>query len=309
MPLTRSATPVGPRPLDLSAGAVLTLCCMIWGGGLVMVKIANSGISPILNAGLRSIVAGGVLLIWARWRGVPVLVRDGSLWVGLAAGAIFTIEFVTLYVGLDLTTAARGILFLHCAPFVAAAGEHYLVPGHRLSGLRFAGLVAAFAGLVLALTDGFSGAGTSALGGDLLCLAAGIMWGLITVIMKTTALGKIAPERGVLYQLAVSAVSLPLLSLAIGESGITKLTPAVAAAFAYTAFLTVAFGYTVWFWMMRIYSAASLHAFTFLSPIFGAIAGNLILGERIGPLTLAGLGLVAIGIYLVNRPAPAVATA
>jgi drug/metabolite transporter (DMT)-like permease len=54
--------------------------------------------------------------------------------------------------------------------------------------------------------------------------------------------------------------------------------------------------------MIRTYSAASLHAFTFLTPIFGAIAGHLILAETLGPWTLAGLGLVAAGIYLVNRP-------
>lgn len=53
---------------------------------------------------------------------------------------------------------------------------------------------------------------------------------------------------------------------------------------------------------MRTYSAASLHAFTFLTPIFGVIGGALILGERVGLLTLAGLALVAAGIYLVNRP-------
>jgi drug/metabolite transporter (DMT)-like permease len=53
---------------------------------------------------------------------------------------------------------------------------------------------------------------------------------------------------------------------------------------------------------MRRYSAASLHAFTFLTPIFGTLAGVLVLGERIGVATIAGLGLVVAGIWLVNRP-------
>ena len=74
------------------------------------------------------------------------------------------------------------------------------------------------------------------------------------------------------------------------------------AAFLYTVLLVVVFGYTTWFWLMRKYAAASLHAFTFLSPIFGAIAGNLILGDELSTWTLSALGLVALGIYLVNRP-------
>ncbi len=258
-----------------------------------------------MNAGLRSVVAGCVLLVWAYFRGVRLFTRDGSMWAGLAAGAVFAVEFVTLYLGLEQTTAARGTIFLHCAPFVAAAGEHYLVPGHRLTGIRLSGLIAAFAGLVLALADGMGGTGASTLTGDLLCLVGGIMWGLITVIMKTTTLGKIAPERGVLYQLAVTAALLPVVSWAVGEPGITGATVPVIGAFLYTALLTVAFGYTVWFWMMRKYSAASMHAFTFMTPIFGALAGAILLGEQIGTWTLAGLVLVALGIYLVNRPARA----
>jgi drug/metabolite transporter (DMT)-like permease len=298
-----------PAPtLDLRAAAVLTLCCLIWGISTVMVKVATAGLSPILNAALRSILAAVVLLIWARWRGVDVFGRDGTLWAGIAAGLIFSLEFVTMYVGLASTTASRGTVFIHCAPFVAAAGEHFLVPGHRLTGLRLLGLVAAFAGLMLALAEPLtSGAGSGSITGDLLCLAGGVFWGSLTVLAKTTRFGACAPEKAVLYQLSVSAVVLtaaaPLL-----ETVRMDWTVSVAGAFIFTVFLTVAFGYTVWFWLMSRYSAASLHAFTFLTPIFGVIGGVVILGERAGGLTIAGLALVALGIYLVNRPARALKT-
>jgi drug/metabolite transporter (DMT)-like permease len=127
--------------------------------------------------------------------------------------------------------------------------------------------------------------------------------------VKTSRLRQTAPEKTLLYQLAVSAVVLLMWSRLAGEPGIIALTPGVVLAFAYTVFFVVVLGYTTWFWMMRVYSAASLHAFTFLSPIFGVIAGAVILGEPIGPLTIVGLMLVALGIYLVNRPAPLVPSA
>ena len=43
-------------------------------------------------------------------------------------------------------------------------------------------------------------------------------------------------------------------------------------------------------------------SFIFLVPIFGVLLGHLLLG---GPLTAylgLGLGLVAVGIFIVNRP-------
>ena len=119
----------GPRPLDATAATVLTVCCMIWGTGLVMVKFANLGLPPLFNAGMRSVVAGVILLGWAWWRGVNVFARDGSLLAGIAMGTCFSLEFVALYIGLEHTAASRATIFLHCAPFVAAAGEHYLEIG------------------------------------------------------------------------------------------------------------------------------------------------------------------------------------
>ena len=293
-----------PKQIDLRAAAILTLCCLIWGVGMVMIKFANAGISPVVNAALRSIMACSILFLFAAWRGVKLFERDGTLWIGLCCGIVFAIEFIGLYTGLTLTTASRGTLFMHAAPFVAAAGEHFLVPGHRLSGIRLLGLTAAFLGLALALGEGLMAHNAPSSTGDLLCLLGGIGWGTGTVLVKTSKLRTAPPEKTMLYQLGFSAPVLLAWAWFIGEAGITALTPAVIVAFLYTVLLVVVFGYTIWFWMMRTYSAASLHAFTFLSPIFGAIAGHVILGEHLGTWTIGALGLVAVGIYLVNRPTP-----
>ena len=50
------------RPMPLSAAALATLMCCLWGLGQVAVKLANAGISPIFHAGLRSIGATVLLL-------------------------------------------------------------------------------------------------------------------------------------------------------------------------------------------------------------------------------------------------------
>jgi drug/metabolite transporter (DMT)-like permease len=290
-----------PRPLDARAAAVLTLCCIIWGVGLSMVKIANTGLPPVFNAALRSLISVAILLAWVWGRGLDIR-RPGTLWPAIFIGIAFSFEFVTLYLGLTETSATRATIFLHCAPFVAAAGEHFLVPGHRLSGARLLGLLAAFAGMVLALADSGVGTGAGALRGDLLCLAGGVGWGLITVGVKTTALRTAPPETSLIAQLLVSVPVLFGWSYLFETRSVGPLTPEVLAAFAYTVLFIVVFGYSVWFWMMGRYSAASLHAFTFLTPVFGALGGVLLLGERVGAMTIAGLVLVAAGIWLVNRP-------
>src|SRR5207249_3315058 len=127
--------------------------CAIWGFTQVTIKVANEGMSPLLQAGLRS--AGSALLLWAYAlaRRVPLFERDGSLGFGLTIAALFAGEFVFLYWGLVFTTAARGILVIYTSPFVVALGAHWFIPGERLHARRIAGLACAFAGLVLAFAD------------------------------------------------------------------------------------------------------------------------------------------------------------
>ena len=295
--------------LDARAAAILTGCCVIWGLGLVMVKFANAGLSPVLNAGLRSACAALLLFTLAMVRGQSLFTRDGTMRDGLLTGTVFAIEFLFLYIGLTYTTASRGIIFLHCAPFVAAYGEHLFVPGHRLTSQRMLGLVAAFAGLVVALGDGlWTGVSHTVLFGDFLCFVGGVFWGLTTVIIRAGTMRTASAEKTLLYQLVVSAMVLLVWSFVSGEAHIGTLSPSVLWAFAYTVVLTVVVGYQTWFWLLRSYSAASLHAFTFLTPIFGVVAGYFILGEPLTIGTAIGLVLVASGIYLVNRQQAAATT-
>lgn len=91
--------------------AVLTVLCLCWGLQQVAIKIAIPGISPTLQAGIRSI--GSLILLWgwSAWNGVRLFGRDGSLWPGLAAGLLFAVEFLLIFTGMTFTTASRGVIF------------------------------------------------------------------------------------------------------------------------------------------------------------------------------------------------------
>jgi drug/metabolite transporter (DMT)-like permease len=280
----------------------ITICCAAWGVNQVAIKAATAGISPILQAGLRSALAIVLVLAWSLVRGVRLFDRDGTLWVGIVAGLLFGLEFVLMYVGLMHTTASRGIVLLYLAPFVVALGSHYLIPGDRLSLAKVVGLAAALAGLVVAMGEGLVAPGRPTLLGDALSLAAAFVWGATTVFVRASDLRRAAPERVLLYQLVVSAAVLPPLSYAMGEPGITTLDATVLTAFAYTVVVVAFASYVAWFWLVRAYPPTRLAAFTFLSPVFGVAAGGLMLGEPFTPSLATALLLIGFGIYLVNRP-------
>lgn len=286
--------------LPLYAAALLVALTASWGIAQIAVKLGLEGISPLTQAGLRSVIAVPFLLGWCWWRGVRVWVRDGSLWPGLICGLFFAAEFWALFEGMARTSAARSTVMLYMAPFWAVLGAHVLVPGDRLTPRKLAGLLLAFGGLVVAFAGRLGQPADATLLGDLLALLAGMCWGATIVVIKATMITRIAAERTLLYQLGVAALLWPI-GLALGEAGVFDPTPLVLGMLLFQAIGIAFISYAAWFWLVSKHKASALAPHLFLTPVFAAIASALLLGEALTPSLLASLALVAAGIWVVNR--------
>jgi drug/metabolite transporter (DMT)-like permease len=288
--------------LDHLAFTVLTLLCLCWGLNQVAIKVANTGIPPVFQALLRSVGAAVLIALWARLRGVRLWPRDGSLVPGLVCGVLFGLEFVALYSGLDRTTAARGVVFFYTMPFFVALGAALWLPYERLAPSQLLGLAGAFAGMAFGVADSVGAPEPGALAGDLLCVLAAALWAATTLVIKTTRLVNAPAERILFYQLAFSVPVLAVAAPLFGPLRIVDPAPLVLGALAFQIVVVVGITYLTWFWLIRIYPAAPLASFTFLTPLFGVAAGALLLAEPVTPALLLAVALVAAGIYLVNRP-------
>ncbi|HEX5611753.1 MAG TPA: DMT family transporter [Burkholderiales bacterium] len=276
--------------------AVLTA---LWGLQQVIIKLTAPDVSLVMQAAIRSALATLLVLAWAAYRGIPLWRRDGTLWPGIAAGVLFGGEFIFIYAGLEHTAASRMVVFIYLTPVLTALGLHFLVRGERLVPGQWIGVLLAFGGLVLAFWEGFAaGAGTWL--GDLFGLIAAVLWAATTVLIRASGLARITATKTLFYQLAVSALMLLAASVAIGEKGIVALTPFAIASLAYQGIIVAFASYLAWFWLLTRYLAARLAVFSFLTPLFGVLAGVAILGEPLRPMfAFAALAVVG-GIVLVN---------
>ena len=287
--------------LDGLAVSLLLACCLFWGFQQVLIKATIPEIPPMFQASLRLAGATALLVLWCWWRGIALFQRDGSWRAGLLAGALFGGEFACIYLGLQTTSASRLTVFLYTSPFWVAALLPLWVSAERLQRWQWAGLLCAFVAVLFALREGFVGGSAAMLRGDLLALLAGMLWGLTTVVIRASSLTRISAEKLLFYQLAVSALAFPALSLSLGEAWVWQFS-----AFALTSLLlqTVvgAFAsYLAWMWMLGHYPATKISVFVFLTPLFALLFGALWLHESVTPSLLAALALVAVGIVLVNR--------
>jgi drug/metabolite transporter (DMT)-like permease len=286
--------------LDTLAVSLLLGCCLFWGLQQVLIKATISEIAPLFQASLRLAGATFLLWLWCRWRGIALFERDGSGRAGLLAGALFGAEFACIYLGLQTTAASRLTVFLYTAPFWVALLVPLWVRSERLRGTQWAGLLAAFVAVVFALREGL-GASASSVRGDLLGLAAGMLWGLTTVVIRASGLSRIAAEKLLFYQLAVSTATCPLLSLGLGEAWVWRFSPFALTSLLLQSVIGAFASYLAWMWMLGRYPATQVSSFVFFTPLFALLFGALWLGEAVTPGLLAALATVAAGIVLVNR--------
>jgi drug/metabolite transporter (DMT)-like permease len=160
--------------------------------------------------------------------------------------------------------------------------------------------------VALAFSEGFNGGSTPRqLRGDALALAAGILWGLTTLVIRGSKMATASAEKTLFYQVAVTALVAPLLSLALGERWSLQYSGHAWVSIALQTAIGAFASYLAWMWMLRYYPATQLSSFTFLAPLFALVFGVLLLDEKLTAQLLIALTAVAAGIVLVNRrPAP-----
>jgi drug/metabolite transporter (DMT)-like permease len=289
------------RPLDAASMVLVVFICLTWGFNQPAVKLAIHDVPPLTQCAIRSSLATLILLGLMRWRGLPIAARDGTLAAGLIAGLLFGVEFLLIYRGLLYTTASRAVLFIYLAPFFVVIGARWLFPSDRFGVKQWLGLLMAFVGMVVAFGVPAPATEPSQLLGDVMMAFAALSWAATTLIIKSSTLARVSPEKTLLYQLVVCVPIVALGALVFGER-ITAMPSAVA--LGSLAYQTIVVGttFSLWFALIVKFSASRLSAFTFLTPLFGVAAGHLVLGEPLTPAFALAVLLVAAGLILVNRP-------
>ena len=266
----------------------------------VVIAVVNEGLQPVFAAALRSlgvIFCLGALFVLRRR---PFGLKRENLGAGTLLGVFFALEFILLFTALDLTTVSRASVIFYTMPLWLALLGHFLIPGERITQRKALGQLLAFGGVAIAVLWRGEG-GESSFLGDMLALAAAMAWAALTIVAKT-GLRNVAPDRQLLWQVTISA---PILILAAPLFGplIRDLEPIHLWGLAFQIVVVVTLGFAFWLWLLSIYPAASVAAFSFLSPVFGVLFGWALLGEEIGLPIIVALILVALGLVLINRPA------
>ena len=272
---------------------------MLLGLNQVLVKIVNSGIQPVFQAGLRSLLAIIPVIIIVKLLNRDLTLDRHCIFPGLICGIFFGIEFIFLFLSLDYTSVAHSSILFYSMPVWLCIASHYLIPGEKFTILKVAGLFLSVSGIFIALSINTYEQNISFIG-DILALLASLLWAAIVILVKISSLRKTSPEIQLLFQLVVSSLILIPISFFFGDF-IRDISFEIILIFLFQIIVIISIGFLVWFWILSIYPASKMASFSFLAPIFGVMFGWLILDEQINIYILSSLFLVCTGIVLINK--------
>ena len=289
--------------IPLAGVLLLGVLCLVWGGNIVSIKLSNQAIPPLFAATIRSVVASCLLWLYSRLQGERVSLPTGLRKHGVALGLLFGGQFLLLYWGLCFTNASRAAIFVYTQPLATALMAHFILHDDRLHFSKAMGICVAFIGVILVFSSRTQTLGELHWVGDVMVLGTGLLWAVTTVyVKKFISNTPITHFQTLFAQLFFSIPLLAVGSIAFEWGMEVSPDPVALAALVYQCVVVAFISYLAWFSMIHRYPVSRLAAFTFLTPLFGVLLSGLVLRESITLLLCIGLGLVAAGIYLVNRP-------
>lgn len=301
MTSTRLASPA----VFLAYAPVLPLLfILMWSSGYVVGKLAVPYAGPFTLLSLRFGVAALLLLVLALAARAPwprSARQFGHLVVvGLLIQAL---QFSGLYTALKLgVPAGESALIVGTMPVLTALGAALFL-GEKTGARQWLGMAAGLTGVALVvwhkLDIGGSGSGSAGAGAYAAALASLLGITLGTLYQKRFCAG-MDLRTGGCVQLAVAAlVALPL-ALHL-EGFAVQWTPAFVFASGWLSIVNSIGATSLLFILMRKGEAGKVASLFYLIPGVTALMAFVVLGETLGPLSLAGFAATAGAVWLCTR--------
>jgi drug/metabolite transporter (DMT)-like permease len=300
MPEPRKTANLSDRRLAIQLGLAFVAIYVVWGSTYLAIRYAVETIPPLVTAGIRHSVAGGIMLVWAWWRGFRPTRQQ---WVaGFALGALFflighgTLHWAEQYVGSGLA-----------ALLIATEPMFILVLGWMMGQQKIS--------LLSALGLGLGVLGVAMLTGVELTMKGSSLWGLMAVLLGSFSwsMGVVISPRLKLPSDALGRTALPtlcgaaLLLVAAGVTGEFQQThwSSIAVRSIFGLGYLITFGsvvaFTAYTWLLQRVPPALVATHTYANPVVAVLLGWLLAHE---PLSLrVVLASVAIlgAIVLIRR--------
>lgn len=296
---------------------LLALANLIWSGQGTAVKVieraspeGGPALGPIGITFLPFYVTTVLLipvLVWQRQRRPDRARPTRNDWWQFVVAGIFGQVFAQLGMtwGTTLSLASNQAILNLLIPVMSAVLASLML-GERLTWLRVACLLVGLLGVTLMSVkelEESSFGERSYLAGNLLILLGCFGSSFYNVYCKGL-LGRFGEVEILIFSyITASLASLPVLVWQEPHDwqALAVLAPSGWWALAFLAVLMYGVSMLLFFWVLEHVPVTVASASLYLVPVFGVLFATTILGERLGPLSVAGAAIVLVSTVLILR--------
>ncbi len=287
----------------LKIGLALAGVYFIWGSTYLGIRIAIDTLPPLLMAGVRFLIGGGVLLLWAWARGADrptaklwkVSAISGILMLLGGNGAVVWAE-QSVPSGLVALLVATVPLWIVLQDWASGRGG---APGTRTTF----GILWGFAGVALLVTGSEIGmAGPQDLFGGILVLFGAGCWSAGSLVARYGA-RPASPALGNGMQMVAGGGALLLVGLLLGEPAAfdpTGVSTASVLAFSYLVVFGSLVAFSSYIWLLRNTTPAVASTYAYVNPGVALLLGWALAGEPLSARTGFAAFVILSGVVIIT---------
>ncbi|CAG7645364.1 DMT family transporter [Paenibacillus allorhizosphaerae] len=270
---------------------------LVWGVNWPLSKFALSYTPPVLFSGMRTLL-GGLLLLFAAVPRYKQLRLKETWHIYILSSLLNIICYYGLQtIGLNYLPAGLFATIVFLQPVLLGVFS-WLWLGEAMYGLKIVGLILGFSGVAVISAGGLSGHISAV--GILLALGSALSWALGTSYVKKVS-GAVDPIWLVTLQLIFGGLVMTGVGSEVESwSGIIWNVPYISSLLFISVFV-IAIGWLVFYKLIGSGEATKVASYTFLIPLVAILIGTVFLHEPFTLYLLAGLILIVVSIFLVNR--------
>ena len=281
-------------PGGVAIALALTALYLIWGSTYLAIRFAlEGGLPPLLMAGGRFVLAGGLMYAALRLRGVPAPTR--AQWRNLAVMALLLLVFGNGMVCVAEQSVSSGLAAVAVASAPLWMGLFSTLRGQHPSRIEWVGLAIGFVGVVW-LNVGSSLVASKI--GMIALLVATVAWSYGSIWSRGRDLP--SPFMGAAGQMLLGGVMMLVAGFAIGERVHDWPTLKGVLSVGYLVSFGSIIGFSAYIWLLHHVRPALAGSYAYVNPAIAVALGAWLANEQFSGSEFVAMGVILLGVVAIT---------
>ena len=291
----------GPK-LDGTGWLLIGILSILWGGAFFLIEVGLRSYPPITLVFMRLALAVPPMWFAMRLMGER-LPKEPRIWGLLAiVGALnCALPFILFFWGQQYLDSGYASILNATTPLWGVITAHFLTSDEKATPARIIGVLIGMAGIVVMVgPEAMKGLSNNLLA-QLACIVSTIFYSFAAIYGRRLSQTELTPMAVATGQTMMAALMMVPI-VAVMDQPWTMAAPRLDSTLAgiTLAIFSTALAYTLYFRLIDRSGASNAQLVAFLMPILAVILGIAFLGESLSGGQIAGAGLIAIGLAILD---------